>query len=418
MIEAQSSRSDTFTEVGVRFRHNPKVYSFSAEGMRLSIGDRVLVRSEKGVDMGEVMELRGRVSNERAAELMPVVRKATREDLDHIEEQEQRERQALKVCAEKIAEHNLPMKLIDSSLSFDNTRLVFFFSAEGRVDFRELVRDLARTCRLRIELRQIGVRDEAKLLGGLGPCGRRLCCKSFMRDFEPVGIRVAKDQGLALNPNKISGLCDRLMCCLLFEHDTYKRLRRELPNRGERVMTPDGPGVVTNVSLLKEQVQVQLQDGSEVKVAARDLLKPGEVPPCAECEQPCHGETAAPEEQPEEQPARQPAPERPAPERRDESGKSGGGGSRRRGRRSSRGGKQSEQQSSQQQRQADGKPQPSERQKPQENKSQSGAQSGSGDDKKKQSSRRRRGGRRSKPSGGQQQTGSGGSQRSNDGGKN
>ena len=201
---------------------------------------------------------------------MPVVRKATGEDLEHIREQDEREKRAMKICAEKIEEHSLPMKLIDASLSFDNTRLVFYFSADGRVDFRELVRDLAKTFRLRIELRQIGVRDEAKLLGGLGPCGRRLCCKTFMRDFEPVGIRVAKDQGLALNPNKISGLCDRLMCCLLFEHETYCTLRRQMPKRGDRVMTEHGPGVVRDVMLLKEQIEVQLEDGTEVKVKVCD----------------------------------------------------------------------------------------------------------------------------------------------------
>ncbi|MBD3292754.1 MAG: stage 0 sporulation protein [Armatimonadia bacterium] len=278
MSDADRGRINGATEVGVRFRHNPKIYSFVAEDMRLSIGDRVLVRSEKGVDMGEVMELRGRVDEERAEQLMPVVRKATEDDLEHLEEQERREKQALKICAEKIEEHGLPMKLIDSSLSFDNTRLVFYFSADGRVDFRELVRDLAKTFRLRIELRQIGVRDEAKLLGGLGPCGRRLCCKTFMRDFEPVGIRVAKDQGLALNPNKISGLCDRLMCCLLFEHETYCTLRDELPSRGDRVMSEQGPGTVRDVMLLKEQVEVHLDDGTEIKVKVCDLRPLREKP--------------------------------------------------------------------------------------------------------------------------------------------
>lgn len=271
MSDSDKGRINGATEVGVRFRHNPKVYSFIAEQMRLSIGDRVLVRTEKGVDMGEVMELKGRVTEERAEQLMPVVRKATGEDLEHIEEQERREKRALKICGEKIEEHGLPMKLIDSSLSFDNTRLVFYFSADGRVDFRELVRDLAKTFRLRIELRQIGVRDEAKLLGGLGPCGRRLCCKTFMRDFEPVGIRVAKDQGLALNPNKISGLCDRLMCCLLFEHETYCALRNELPSRGDRVLTEQGPGTVRDVLLLKEQVEVHLDDGTEINAKVCDL---------------------------------------------------------------------------------------------------------------------------------------------------
>jgi len=260
-------------EIGVSFRRNPKIYSFKSCGMRLSIGDRVLVRTEKGVDIAQIMEIKGRVPAERTEELLPIVRKATADDLQHLAEQEERERQALKICGEKIAEHELPMKLIDASLSFDNTRLVFFFSADGRVDFRELVRDLARTFRMRIELRQIGVRDEAKLLGGLGPCGRRLCCKTFMREFEPVGIRVAKDQGLALNPNKISGLCDRLMCCLLFEHQTYLDLQEALPKRGDRVSTEHGPGTVREVALLKHELQIELDDGSEVKVAA-DAVRP------------------------------------------------------------------------------------------------------------------------------------------------
>ena len=270
MSDADTTGNGGSIEVGVRFRHNPKVYSFTAQE-RLTIGDRVLVRSEKGVDLGEVMEIKGRVSQERAEALMPVVRKATGEDLEHIREQDEREKRAMKICAEKIEEHSLPMKLIDASLSFDNTRLMFFFSADGRVDFRELVRDLARTFRLRIELRQIGVRDEAKLLGGLGPCGRRLCCKTFMKDFEPVGIRVAKDQGLALNPNKISGLCDRLMCCLLFEHEAYVTARKKMPARGDRVHTPHGPGVVTDVALLCERVTVELEDGKEMKLQAEEL---------------------------------------------------------------------------------------------------------------------------------------------------
>ncbi|MGC9317674.1 MAG: PSP1 domain-containing protein [Armatimonadota bacterium] len=258
-------------EVGVSFRHNPKVYSFASSGHRLSIGDKVLVRTEKGVDIGEVREIKGRIPPEGTEEFMPVVRKATPDDLEHVAEQERREEQALKICAEKIEEHGLPMKLIDASLSFDNTRLVFFFSADGRVDFRELVRDLAKTFRMRIELRQIGVRDEAKLLGGLGPCGRRLCCKTFMRDFEPVGIRVAKDQGLALNPNKISGLCDRLMCCLLFERDTYLELTEKLPEKGDRVRTAQGAGTVRDVAVLKEQLTVELEGGSEVTVPASEV---------------------------------------------------------------------------------------------------------------------------------------------------
>lgn len=293
MSEEQRADASGSIEVGVRFRHNPRIYSFSAQE-RLTIGDRVLVRSERGVDLGEVMEIKGRVSADRAEELMPVVRKAKAEDLAHVEEQEGREKRAMEICAEKIAEHGLPMKLIDAALSFDNTRLVFFFSADGRVDFRELVRDLARTFRLRIELRQIGVRDEAKLLGGLGPCGRRLCCKTFMNDFEPVGIRVAKDQGLALNPSKISGLCDRLMCCLLFEHEAYVEARKKLPERGTRVSTPHGPGRVTGVQLLCEKLTVELEDGQEV-VLPLEMLRPA-----GEEKRPAGGNAATPPDRPEQ----------------------------------------------------------------------------------------------------------------------
>ncbi len=264
MSDDDTTSADGNFQVGVRFRHNPKIYSFAAEGMTLSVGDQVLVRSEKGVDIGEVMVIEGRISGDRAEDLMPVVRKATEDDLEHLETQKQREERALEICAEKIEEHGLPMKLIDASLSFDHTRLVFFFSADGRVDFRELVRDLASTFRLRIELRQIGVRDEAKLIGGLGPCGRPLCCNTFMRDFAPVGIRVAKDQDLALNPNKISGLCDRLMCCLLFEHEGYLEAREKLPERGEHIQTPHGPARVTDIDLLREQITVELEEGNEL----------------------------------------------------------------------------------------------------------------------------------------------------------
>lgn len=396
MTEADRGQANGAIEVGVRFRHNPKVYSFAAEGVRLSIGDRVLVRSEKGVDMGEVMELRGRISGERAAELMPVVRKATEDDLRHIEEQERRERQALRICGEKIAEHNLPMKLIDASLSFDNTRLVFYFSADGRVDFRELVRDLAKTFRLRIELRQIGVRDEAKLLGGLGPCGRRLCCKTFMRDFEPVGIRVAKDQGLALNPSKISGLCDRLMCCLLFEHETYCALRRELPSRGDRVLTEKGPGVVREVMLLKEQVTVHLDDGSEITVNVRELKAGRDDAPA--------GEPAPPPEQPSEAAAGGDATTATPPPR---SGSEGGRSDRRRGSRGRRGSRRpgdsagadaSEKKQPQQSGQAQQKSEPA---------------GGPGSGAKKRSSRRRGGRGRSRSS--DRRDGRGGGRR--DGGK-
>ena len=421
MTEIDRGRPEGAIEVGVRFRHNPKVYSFMAEAMRMSIGDKVLVRSEKGVDMGEVIELKGRVPQERADQLMPVVRKATPEDLAHIEEQEQRERQALKICGEKIVEHDLPMKLIDASLSFDNTRLVFYFSAEGRVDFRELVRDLAKTFRLRIELRQIGVRDEAKLLGGLGPCGRRLCCTTFMREFEPVGIRVAKDQGLALNPNKISGLCDRLMCCLLFEHSTYCALRDEMPSRGDRVYTESGPGTVREVMLLKEQVTVHLDDGTELTVKVCKVRPFSEGPmPQAE---PKEGEAGSEAEAPAAAVA-SPAPAKPAAEKPRESRKSeneSGRGRDSRGRGRSRSKKSSgggdsrgeKQPSRDTGGQAEGRKNPAD-----QSRDKSSSTSGSTSGGKKRSSRRRGGRRKSRGQGGSQgKSGGGGGGGKNDGGK-
>jgi len=276
-------------ELGVAFPHNAKVYSFALGGLRANIGEKVLVRTDMGVDLGDVVKIKGRLSPERAEELTPVVRVATDEDLAHAAEQEDRERRALEVCDERITAHKLPMKLIDAHLSFDNTRLVFLFASEGRVDFRELVRDLAKTFRMRIELRQVGVRDEAKLLGGLGPCGRQLCCKMFMRNFEPVGIRIAKDQDLALNPNKLSGLCDRLMCCLRFEHQTYVENKARLPKKGVRVKVGESTGQVTSVYVLKEELRIHMEDGRDITVHRSEVepLGPGEgpaQPPVAERE--------------------------------------------------------------------------------------------------------------------------------------
>ncbi len=275
-------------ELGVAFPHNAKAYSFASGGLRAQIGDKVLVRTDKGVDLGDVVKIKGRLTPEAAEELTAVVRIATAEDLAHVAEQEERERRALQVCDEKITEHDLPMKLIDAHLSFDNTRLVFLFAAEGRVDFRELVRDLAKTFRMRIELRQVGVRDEAKLLGGIGPCGRQLCCKMFMRNFEPVGIRIAKDQGLALNPSKLSGLCDRLMCCLRFEHETYVTNKKKLPRKGTRVQVGDAVGEVRTVHVLQEELTVRLREGRDVTVSNDEVrvLRDGEMPaPVATAEQ-------------------------------------------------------------------------------------------------------------------------------------
>ena len=266
--------------VGVSFRRGGKIYHFEPNGVAASPGEHVLVRTEKGVDIGEVVSLvfdPARIDTDEP--LKPVVRKATAEDLEFEDNLRVRERKALRVCERKIAEHELPMKLIDADYTFDCRCLIFFFSAEGRVDFRRLVRDLAKTFRTRIELRQIGVRDEAKMLGGLGSCGRPLCCRTWLRNFTPVGIKIAKDQGLSLNPTKISGVCDRLMCCLHYEHGLYRDMRRELPYEGEPVTIGENNGRVVEVRVLAQEVVVQLEDATRVVVAASDLKPPPQPPP-------------------------------------------------------------------------------------------------------------------------------------------
>ena len=265
--------------VGVSFRRGGKIYHFEPNGVAASPGEHVLVRTEKGVDIGEVVSLvfdPARIDTDEP--LKPVVRKATPEDIEFEDNLRVRERKALRVCERKIAEHELPMKLIDADYTFDCRCLIFFFSAEGRVDFRRLVRDLAKTFRTRIELRQIGVRDEAKMLGGLGSCGRPLCCRTWLRNFTPVGIKIAKDQGLSLNPTKISGVCDRLMCCLHYEHGLYRDMRRELPSEGERVTVGETTGRVIEVRVLAQELVVELEDATRVVVTASDINPPPQQP--------------------------------------------------------------------------------------------------------------------------------------------
>jgi len=245
--------------IGVRFKRMGKVYFFDPGEFTFTEGDGVIVETVRGVEYGDVVMLPREVSEtEVVAPLKPVIRVATEEDKRQVIENEEREREALVVGTERILEHKLDMKLVDVEYTFDGKKVVFYFTADGRVDFRELVRDLAARFRTRIELRQIGVRDEAKMLGGLGPCGRPVCCKSFMNDFIPVSIRMAKDQNISLNPTKISGLCGRLMCCLQFEHECYVKARKELPKQGADVITPDGPGEVTELAILQEKVKVRI----------------------------------------------------------------------------------------------------------------------------------------------------------------
>ena len=231
---------------------------------KAKVGDYVIVEAERGREYGQVISEPELVSEaEIEAPLRKVVRLATRDDLRQIQENKKKTKEAMEICEKKIAEHKLNMKLVNAEYSFDRSKFIFYFTAEGRVDFRELVKNLAHEFRARIELRQIGVRDEAKMFGGYGPCGRVLCCKSFLKDFEPVTVRMAKDQNLPLNPSKISGLCGRLLCCLGYEYRVYKELLQKLPKPGETINAKEGKGRVVSVNPLKGTVVIEV--GEEAK---------------------------------------------------------------------------------------------------------------------------------------------------------
>ena len=243
--------------VGVRFRPNGKVYDFDPGELTLLPGEMVVVETARGIECGRVARA-NRESGQDGRGLKPILRRANDEDRKRVEENAAKERHAMQVCQERIAAHGLDMKLVDAEYAFDNSKLLFYFSSEGRVDFRELVKDLASVFHTRIELRQIGVRDEAKKLGGVGICGQPFCCSRFLRDFQPVSIKMAKEQGLSLNPTKISGSCGRLMCCLKYEQDTYEELLKLTPKNGALVMTPEGRGVVVDTSVLSGRIKVRL----------------------------------------------------------------------------------------------------------------------------------------------------------------
>ncbi len=261
--------------VGVRFRNAGKLYFFDPNGNWPSPGDYVVVDTTRGLEIGEAVTVVHEVPEEGLTlPLRCVLRVATAQDLEQDRANRIAARDAQAVCLRKIEEHKLDMKLVETQFTLDNTKLIFYFTANGRVDFRSLVKDLASVFHLRIELRQIGVRDEAKMLGGLGPCGRPICCGTFLGDFQPVSIRMAKDQGLSLNPTKISGICGRLMCCLKYEESYYEDAHRRLPRVGREVQTPDGAGVVTDTNVLKETVRVRIQkgDSAEIKEYAADAV--------------------------------------------------------------------------------------------------------------------------------------------------
>ena len=257
--------------IGVRFKNGGKIYYFDPENNNVKVGDKVIVETARGVECGDVVMADREVDeNQFRTQIKPIIRIATDNDMKIVEKNLQKEKDAFRICQQKIAVHKLKMNLIDDECTFDNNKLLFYFTAENRVDFRELVKDLASVFRTRIELRQIGVRDEAKMLGGLGICGQPFCCSRFLGEFQPVSIKMAKEQGLSLNPTKISGTCGRLMCCLKYEQDSYEELLKVTPKVGAIVRTADGKGVVQEVNLLTGKLRVKLDKTDNVITVLKD----------------------------------------------------------------------------------------------------------------------------------------------------
>ena len=263
--------------IGVRFRNVGKIYYFSPKDLEIHTGDHVIVETARGVEYGHVVLAPRDVEDEKVIQpLKEVIRIANPQDDKKEEINRKKEKEAFQVCLKKIREHSLAMKLIDVEYTFDNNKILFYFTADGRIDFRELVKDLAAIFKTRIELRQIGVRDETKILGGIGICGRPLCCHTYLSEFVPVSIKMAKEQNLSLNPTKISGVCGRLMCCLKNEEETYEELNRKLPNTGDRVTTPEGlKGEVQSVNVLRQLVKVivDVEDEKEIREYQASELK-------------------------------------------------------------------------------------------------------------------------------------------------
>ena len=255
--------------VGVRFRQAGKIYHFDPGALELKRGDKVIVETSRGIEFGEVVTMEAEQTERQAQPLKKVIREADQNDMAKLEENRQKEKEPMKICKGLIRKHELDMKLIACEYTLDNSKMLFYFTAEGRVDFRELVKDLASVFHTRIELRQVGVRDETKILGGYGSCGRPLCCHTYLSDFAPVSIKMAKKQNLSLNTAKISGVCGRLMCCLKNEEEAYEELNRSLPSNGDFVTTPDNlKGTVSSVNILKQQVKVIVElpnDEKEVR---------------------------------------------------------------------------------------------------------------------------------------------------------
>ncbi|NLY44823.1 MAG: stage 0 sporulation family protein [Tissierella sp.] len=272
------------TVVGVRFKKAGKVYYFDPNDIDVKFNDFVIVETARGIEFGHVVTGPKEVSeDEIVAPLKTVLRIAEDEDFDIHRENRNKAKEAMAICQAKVIEHGLDMKVIDVEYTFDNNKVIFYFTADGRVDFRDLVKDLASIFRTRIELRQIGVRDEAKMIGGMGPCGKMCCCAQFLGEFEPVSIKMAKEQSLSLNPTKISGLCGRLMCCLKYEQDTYEEILSKMPQVGAIAITPEGRGTITDTYTLLEMVKVKvsLKDGSHdlMQYKVDDIKLTGDIDP-------------------------------------------------------------------------------------------------------------------------------------------
>ena len=266
--------------IRVRFKRAAKLYDFDPNGLELHNGMSVVTETARGVELGECMSGVMDVPDERLVlPLKPILRIATEQDLAMQKRNEQAEKEAFDIAIDRIAEHKLEMKLVDVEYAFDRSKIIFYFTANGRVDFRMLVKSLASIFKTRIELRQIGVRDEAKMLDGIGPCGRPICCRTFLSDFTPVSIKMAKEQNLSLNPTKISGLCDRLMCCLKYEQDHYEQTRKRMPRVGREIITPDGSGVINAINVLEETVRVRIAVGDSFELREYkidDCQRPGQ----------------------------------------------------------------------------------------------------------------------------------------------
>lgn len=275
------------TVVGVRFKKAGKIYYFDPDDIDVKLNDFVVVETARGIEFGHVVVgPKGIKEEEIVSPLKKVLRIALDEDFEIHRENNKKAKEAIVICQEKVQEHGLEMKLVDVEYTFDNNKVIFYFTADGRVDFRELVKDLASIFKTRIELRQIGVRDEAKMIGGIGPCGKMVCCAQFLGEFDPVSIKMAKEQSLSLNPTKISGLCGRLMCCLKYEHSTYEDLLKKMPQVGAIAVTPLGKGTIVDTYTLLERVKVKvrLSDGTEdiLQYQVDDIEITGEIDPSYE----------------------------------------------------------------------------------------------------------------------------------------